>query len=250
MFKLAYGAIGWDLPMSQVAEIISGLGYQGLEGFGLLELLPEDEQLAERLRDHRLSFVGSYFSGSFVQPDRLEHEIANFRDTCRRIRAFGGNKVAVGAGRIIPNQDREVLWQRLIPALIQLSQVAVSEGVVLCLHPHQGNLVYTEEETARVVAETPPTIMLTLDTAHLSASKCDVVKVFERFSDRLGHVHLKDYRNRFLPLGEGDVPLADVLNYLQSIKYEGWATVELDATHEPEVDARKSMDFLRKHLRF
>lgn len=250
MFKIAYGAIGWERPMTEVAEIVSGLGYQGLEGFGLLELLPQDEHLSESLQANRLSFVGSYFSGSFVQPDRLDHEIANFRSTCRRIRVFGGSRVAVGAGRIIPNQDREVLWKRLIPALIKLSQVAVSEGVDLCLHPHQGNLIYTEEETARVVSETPSTVKLTLDTAHLLASKCDVVKVFERFSSRLGHVHLKDYRNRFLPLGEGDVPLAEVLNYLQSIKYEGWATVELDATHEPEVDARKSMDFLRRHLRF
>ena len=181
MIQWAYGAIGWPHPMSYVAERIAKLGYQGLEGFGLLDLLPPDQRLAFTLHSNKLKFVGSYFSASLVQPDRLPDELDDFRATCRKIRELGGTKVAVGAGRILDDVDKSVLWDRLLKSLNQMADVAVQEQVDFCLHPHQGNLIYTYEETKRVIENTPDSVRLTLDTAHVHAAGCKVVQVFEEW---------------------------------------------------------------------
>jgi inosose dehydratase len=82
------------------------------------------------------------------------------------------------------------------------------------------------------------------DTAHLTAGKCDPVKVIKKYADRVKFIHLKDitdagvvaagmqagvevYTN-FRELGEGIVDFSSVFNILDSVGYDGFLTAELD----------------------
>ena len=49
-------------PMFEVAQILKEIGPVGIEGFGLTDLMPEDENLGTKLDQLGIAFVGSYFA--------------------------------------------------------------------------------------------------------------------------------------------------------------------------------------------
>jgi sugar phosphate isomerase/epimerase len=67
----------------------------------------------------------------------------------------------------------------------------------------------------------------------------------------LNHVHVDDAKygehpHKHLIPGEGDVNYAEVFEYLESIKYQDFLSVELNQHTEHPVDAaRKTMNFLK-----
>jgi inosose dehydratase len=67
------------------------------------------------------------------------------------------------------------------------------------------------------------------------------------YADRIQYVHLKDFRRNpfaFLPVGEGELEMAGILNALVRINYTGWIAVELDSYHDPKAGAEISMRYL------
>ena len=82
------------------------------------------------------------------------------------------------------------------------------------------------------------------DTAHMTAGKCDPVKMIKKYADRVKFTHLKDitsdgveaagmqawvevYSN-FRELGKGIVDFPSIFKILDSVGYDGFLTVELD----------------------
>lgn len=83
---------------------------------------------------------------------------------------------------------------------------------------------------------------------HLAIGGTDPVDFARRAADRVGHVHLKDVRmdlvpalmdrstsimegvqaGLFPPLGQGDLPLGDVVRELEQAGYQGWYVIEQD----------------------
>jgi sugar phosphate isomerase/epimerase len=72
-------------------------------------------------------------------------------------------------------------------------------------------------------------------------------------------IHLKDWREDvgrsyqfyargFCELGDGDIPLEDVLNVLLQSGFSGWIVVELDWTSDPPASASKSLRWLQARL--
>ena len=113
-----------------------------------------------------------------------------------------------------------------------------------------------------------------LDTGHLTLGGADPVDIAERRADRVGLVHLKDVRldvaarlgagdlglmaavqaGLFAPLGDGDVPVAEVIIALERHGYDGLYVLEQDvaitggeppAGEGPVRDVAKSVAYLR-----
>jgi inosose dehydratase len=134
--------------------------------------------------------------------------------------------------------------------------------------------VELDEDLVRVLAGSD--VRICLDTGHLAIGGTDVVALAEGFADRVGHVHLKDvhldvadrFRRReldlveatrqglFRALGDGDVPVAETIQALESGGYDGWYVLEQDTTLDPEEaegtrpleDAGRSITFLHRSL--
>ncbi len=90
---------------------------------------------------------------------------------------------------------------------------------------------------------------------------------------RINHFHLKDARRAileeivaeaapvqeiwrrqaFCALGDGDIPIDEVLDALREIGYTGWLVVEQDILPDPEhpdqpvLDQRRNREYLRAH---
>ena len=271
VISFAYSAVGWTTPtdqdasrpvaISEVAMMLKDTGLDGVEGFGLFEPLTKDLNLAQSLREAGMGFSGAYASGSFVETERLEHEIEKFCISVDKIAELGGSTVVVGGGRIYPN-ERERDWPIFIQTIKQLARIAHEKGVQFGYHPHKGTLVFTPEEIERFVKDTEDVadiVGLTLDTGHTAVGGGDVLAIFAKYHARTLHIHLKDVKrtegatsfsehDTFVPLGAGDLQIKDVIAAAWERGYRGWMTVELDASKNALGDAIKGIENLRMWL--
>jgi sugar phosphate isomerase/epimerase len=92
---------------------------------------------------------------------------------------------------------------------------------------------------------------INLDIGHFVAAGYDPVPFIERHHDRITNLHIKDRRrNRgaTVPFGQGDVPIAAVL---QLLKKNGWpipANIEFEYSGDPLVEVPKCLEFCRKAI--
>ena len=163
-------------------------------------------------------------------------------------------------------------WNRLLANLDRISAVAAEAGLTATLHPHVGTMIESGEETQRVLEGSR--IGLCLDTGHLLIGGGDPVAVAARWPGRIAHVHLKDVRlglaekvragdttytaavadGMYVPLGAGDVDIAEIVRLLENSGYAGWYVLEQDTIlhaapgaaggADPLDDVRASVAFL------
>jgi inosose dehydratase len=245
----AYGAIGWRLPLCQVAREIANLGFKGIEVFGLLEPLQEDRDFGNVLTQIGIRVSAGYFAGSFIEKNRLGNEYATFDRTLGEIKRLGGQVVVVAGGRVIPESRREN-WKTFVQTVCRLGEMAARANIQLVFHPHVGTLVSSPDEIELLANETDPqTIKFAFDTAHLARCKGDPVALFKRFVSRIGCVHFKDLKDDdFVPLGRGILDFQGVYRALEDHLYSGWITVELDSWPDPKTAAVENLKYLRATL--
>jgi inosose dehydratase len=242
----------------------------GADGF-----LPDDgAELASALSEHDLAFVGGFVPVVLHQAAALDATLARVRQQAARFTRGGGS---VLASAIVVDDDwspRVRLsaddWRRIADGLARIDEVCAEHGIAHVLHPHVGALVETRDDVARILEESD--VLLCLDTGHFAIGGVDSVALARETPHRVAHVHLKDVRESvatelragrttlvdatrhglFVPLGDGDVPLADVLAELERAGYDGWLVLEQDTVimHADDVarpadDTRRSIDFLR-----
>lgn len=97
---------------------------------------------------------------------------------------------------------------------------------------------------------------LTLDTTHLGTWGLDPLVIYERWKDRVVHIHMSNFNGReHRLLEDGHLHLGKMLRYLTVEGYEGAVSVELcpevlQAESEARARAhlRATVQFCRKHL--
>ena len=150
--------------------------------------------------------------------------------------------------------------------------IAADHGVRQDVHPHVATLVETADDPDRIPAGSD--VPICLDTAHVTLGGADALELADRAAGRVGLVHLEDVRlavaarlhagelalvaafqvGLFAPLGDGDVPVADVITTLERHGYDGLYALESDmainggeppAGEGPVRDVAKSVAYVR-----
>ncbi len=269
--KLAYEANAWggvvgtpssvtDLPsgfyvtpgeIEPTLELIAQAGFTGVELFDG-NLLPFEDDLASfrrALQATGLEVAGVYSGGHFIYRDAHEDEYARFERSIELAANAGACHYVLGGGSIRHSGRRADDFVVMADLLDRVADRARSAGLIPSYHPHLGSLAETGEQVDALFAASG--IGLCADVAHLAAGGADPAAVIRRYADRLVYVHLKDADltgGGFLPLGEGDVDLAAVVDAVRAAHYDDWITVELDGYEGDLVKAAEmSLTFLASH---
>ncbi len=149
------------------------------------------------------------------------------------------------------------------------AQIEVAEryGVKVGVHNHMGLRVQTEEELDTFLANCPKAGIV-FDVGHMAVAGGDILRITEKYFDRILTVHMKDYkimdkdyvyadRNKddytkwinFCELGAGEMGdlNLELLNLLKKKGYDGWIFVEHDHhKQDPAIDLAKSREFIRR----
>lgn len=232
--------------MHRALRDIAAAGYEGVEMFdgNVADFADRPAELHALLAETGLALVGVYTGANFVYDDALPDELYRIRRAAQLARTFGAEHLVVGGGARRAGGTPDSDYDRLAAALDTVDDIAVEHGLSACYHPHLSTIVEGPDEVEKIF--TRSRIGFCPDTAHLAAGGGDPAALIRRFPDRIRHVHLKDLRDgAFLPLGEGDVDLTDVLAAIREVGYDRWLMVELDSYDgDPAEAARIS----RAHL--
>jgi inosose dehydratase len=231
---------------------IAAVGYEGTELFdGNAADLAADLPAFRRLIDETaLKIVSVYSGANFIYSDVLPEELWRIERAADNAAALGAERLVVGGGARRAAGTTDDDYDRLGDALDRVVEIAGQRGLAASFHPHLTTMVESPDELDRVMARSR--IAFCPDTAHLAAGGGDPAELIRRYSSRIGHVHLKDFRPdpfAFLPLGHGVIDFGAVLDALKEAHYDSWLLVELDSyAGNPADAARISKEYLDKLL--
>lgn len=226
------------IEFEKACREISFLGYDSVENFNMIVDTYGDctDELKELLKKYNLTFTAVYH---YLKTD-FEGEMIMAERCIKFLNEIGCDKMILQAPKHLPEgTTREDVLETARKAGI-MGKLCADHGVKLCVHPHWGSMVETEEEIALFAESTNPDhVKLCIDTAHTQVMGMDPIKLVETYGDRLAYIHFKDVdpdvtitperpMNRFRALGQGTVDFKGVCKKLREIGYDGTLCVELD----------------------
>ncbi|MGB4136700.1 MAG: sugar phosphate isomerase/epimerase [Microbacterium sp.] len=258
----------------ELAGWIGDSGYQGID-LGPVGLLGTGPELVDRLRRHRLELAGGWvdlpFSGEQGDFDRALGDLdaildvfvtaadagqtlaplptlADTGDDARRARPGGAPELMLDGDR----------WERFAERVGVAAERVRARGLEPTFHHHACTYIETPEEVDALLAATD--VGLTFDSGHLLIGGGDPLPDFRRWRDRINHLHLKDARTSvlaeamgdddpmrsvwekrvFVPLGEGDLAMDDLVQEIVDSGYSGWLIVEQDVVPRSTEDVERA----------
>mgnify|MGYP001814604442 CR=1 FL=1 len=297
MIKIAnapcsWGALEFDLEdkseeigFEQVLDEIKETGYIGTE-LGDWGYMPTDPQRLRTVIDSR----GLELLGAFVPvalKDERTHDMGI--ESALRVGALmfkAGYKNAFivladdngsvpertkNAGRITPEMGlTKAEWATYASGAEKVAK-AVKEayGLRTVFHHHCAGYVETPNEIDMLLSLTNPNLLgLCLDMGHYAFGGGNPVTALKRHSDRIWHVHFKDFdpevarrskkangdyfdaikKGVFCELGQGAVDFKSIVEILKATNYNDWIVVEQDilpGMGKPKECAQTNREFIK-----
>jgi sugar phosphate isomerase/epimerase len=194
--------------------------------------------LADEFRARGVTTIIS--TGLTQQPgETLEGAIVGARALGAPIIRLGLSPVLEGA-RAAWGSRWDAMRQHARATLGREASRAADAGVIIAIENHQD---FGSEELVAMAEAAGPNVGVVLDTGNPFAVGEDPVAFTRRAAARIRHVHLKDYRARFTddgyrlvrcPIGDGSVPLDEMMTVLRSHHVSLTASLEpgaLEARH-------------------
>jgi len=248
--------LGGETPLEVCLAEAREAGYAGIE---LGHKFPRDAQVLKPiLDDHDLQLVSGWYSSNLLERSAAT-EIEALQPHLQLLQAFDCNVMvfaettgAVHGSREIPLSWRPVLdqsqWAEFYERITEVAAYLAGQGIALAYHHHMGTVIETANEIDQLMASTGDSVGLLIDTGHLAFAGADPTEVFQRYADRVVHIHCKDVRPAaliqakttdssflgavidgvFTVPGDGAVDFGAVLAAAADAGYAGWLVVEAE----------------------
>ena len=248
--------LGRDTTMEHCLQEGKQAGYSGFE---LVGKWPQETSILEPLfNKYNMDVVSSWFCGNLLI-DSLEDEIKSITPYMQLLKDLGTDVMVycemdscVHREMSVPLSKRPTLsedqWQDWTDKLNQLAKYTLSHGMKLAYHHHMGTIVQIEEEVDKLMSMTSRDLGLVFDTGHLIYAGADPLRVYEKHSDRVLHIHCKDVRGAalddalktdssflnsvlngvFTVPGDGDFDFPGLFKMVSDNEYSGWIVVEAE----------------------
>jgi inosose dehydratase len=246
---------GWGhvLPIDRVLGEMAALGLHSTE-LGPPGFLPDDPATLRAVLDgHGLRLVGGFLAVVLHDDAQVEASLAEAERTAAQLAAGGAEVLVLAAATGLDGYDArptlsDAEWTILISTAGTVRDLAARHGLRTTLHPHVGTHVEQRAEVDRFLADSD--LGLCLDTGHLLIGGTDPLALAVAHAARIEHVHLKDVAapiaarvrageitymqgvqaGMYVPLGAGDVPVAQIVRTLDDAGYSGWYVLEQDTS--------------------
>jgi sugar phosphate isomerase/epimerase len=222
----------WPIDPADFDSLLSVLGkirefgFAGFEtGFSNLESQAEHpESGRQRIASSGLQFFGvhiflwQYDERTHIAPAELYEKV------CRTGAALGAQRLIL-SGAPVSTADELTLK---VEGLHQAGALAKKLGLELAYHNHDKEFSNSAWEFQGLLRRTDPNLVsFLLDAGHAFQGGADVPAFLEVNHRRIVGLHLRDFRDgKQVPLGAGDLPLAQVAAVLKKTGWQGWVLAE------------------------
>ena len=243
---------GWGkmLSTNRVLSEMAQLGLAGTE-LGAPGFLPTNpDEIDAILEEHKLKLLGGFTPVVVHDPAERDATMKYVRKTIELFKKTGATQL-VSSPVYTWNWDTPGALtndeiKHMFKVLDEITLMCKDNGISNVLHPHLMTVVETKSDVERVLDGCD--VDWCLDSGHLAIGGIDILEFAKAAFDRIGHVHLKDVDlsrapsvlNRsqsimegvqdglFTVLGKGDVPISELVRFLESHGYQGWYVIEQD----------------------
>ena len=269
--KLAFSTIGCpDFDWEDVYSLAKDFGYDGIEVRGRGEDIhsvkgnPFDEKrldkTIEQLRAIHLDISCLSAGCCLKYPENYEKNYAMILEFIEIAEKLGTKYIRLlGDDVMFPKPEDDVGDEAVVEALKKLVPVAEAHGVTLLLETYG---VYSDTaRLSRVLAQIESDYVGALwDINHPYRTFGESPEMtVQNLGARIMYVHMKDSlmengRISYRFLGEGDLPIDQVISALRSINYEGYVTFEWmrsqagGAYTDPGIAFPHCINYLRRYI--
>ena len=248
-------------------------GLTRLEAFGFMELAKPDEEAARAIRRYA-DEKGVRFCCLSLFADLTGDEGA---ETCEKLKAYARVAAILGSPylhhTVIPEcwdpetvlPRREELLTQVLPRVREIFEYAQSLGV-LAVYEDQGFVLNGVAGFREFLERVDRPVGIVADFGNILQSGETIAPFIRAFSQRIVHVHLKDYLLRDwdgisratrtpdgkqtvdTPLGTGCIDFADNIRLLERSGYRGCYAMEFTAPADGSMPAHKAIDQIQSWL--
>src|SRR5438874_3436408 len=187
-------------PFTEILDVMRDTGFIGvrLTGFpGILKTYSlTASQLEREVSKRGLSVATISFGGPVNDPAQHKRVVANAREAMRFLQTFGAKHLVVfPPGRAKAGADVDAAFRAMCTGFNLIGEAAGEMGFQAGVHNHLDEMVQGPEEVDKCMKMTDPKLFnFAPDTAHLHLGGSDVVKMYQKYKDRLVFMDYKDAR--------------------------------------------------------
>ncbi len=250
--KLAFSSLG--CPKWSLDEIIKNAvawGYQGVELRGLQdemflpkhpELTPENRE-ATRRRFHEagLQIVALGSSARLgVHENEWQKQLDEAKAYAELAAALHCPVVRIFGGNIPEGMDKDTYFNLVAERLQMLAEFAKPSKVTMALETHDA-LVRTADVAAILTKVSAENVGCVWDVHHSVRAGETPKQSVNHLGKKIVATHLKDSvrkegKIRYVPVGQGEIPLIDAIKALRQIGYRGFLTFEWEKRWHPDLE--------------
>lgn len=245
----------------RICQVLAEAGYVGVD-LGPAGFLGTGAELEARLRRFGLGLAGGWIDLPFSDGDRFSAALATLDATLELFAAGAGapsprapkptladsgdasrKANPGGAPGLSLSGHRLELFAHNVTLAADRVRAA---GFEPTFHHHMGTYIETPAEIDAFLAATD--VGLTFDTGHLLLGGGDPLAGWQRWAPRINHLHIKDVNlsvlravqlrrgnmvdvwasRAFVPIGDGDLAVGDIIEAVRADGFDGWLVVEQD----------------------
>lgn len=237
-----------DLDFEGTLREVAKMGYEGVEFYNYGGF--SAEEMKALLQELGLKAVGTH-----IQLSDLKNNIENEINYLKVI----GAKYAICPW--LPEDVRDAeSWKGHIEALAIAGEACHQAGIQLLYHNHdfEFKALIDGQPVLEVLFEKLPAHIIKpeLDLGWVQYSGIDPIAYIKKYAEKLPIVHIKDYLHKSrsvdltidtVELGQGDLPLQDIITTLTDTDVE-WIVVEQDTCSNPPLQSvATSLQWLKEH---
>ena len=255
-------------PIEKSFEVASKFGYDGIEIWGgrphayAPDMRPEDIQkikdLSAKYNLPIVSFEPEMACLLWRDQRWIDESMEYFRQCIDFCKVIGCPYMVMAALQCSYEYSTDEDWAQFIKYMKELAAYSESvDGVTMILEtvtPWEGNILIRSDDTVRALKEiNSPKVKAMLDLAAPLTVGEPSSNYFDRLGKDLVHVHLVDCKKDVedhLILGDGELPVEEVLSMLDSYGYDGYCSVELfdEYRTEPILFNQRAIRAIRQSL--
>lgn len=269
---------------SRVLDEVAQAGFAGTE-LGPYGYLPTDPKVLTReLGSRGLTLTAGTLMEPFHEISEKPRILQSAESICRLLASQRARYLVI-IGAIVPEREKTAgrtfdaprLKANDLDAAVEtidsVGEIATRRGIQPVLHTHAGTYFEFADELDALVSSVSEQVQFCVDTGHAIYAGIDPVNLIRDVGSRLAYVHLKDInptvleaarverlsfwqayaRGIFCLLGDGLADFKGIVHALKENGYEGWLTVEQDASpvanNSPLETAKANREFILRLLK-